>query len=212
MNRILGLAAFALGLAAIAWVAAGYVGLAFYDSGARSIYANKPIRSLADTRDLKLRVAQSDLWIAIASAMGAKATPMALEDIVAGAHTGLVDAAENNLPTYDGYGHHAVFKYFNYTEHAMAPDMLVISRKRWDSLSPEDQALIADAARESVPVMRGYWREREESARKSAAAAGTVFVKDVDKSSFQSAMRPVYDKFISSAQQKALFQAIKAMK
>jgi len=41
----------------------GYVGLAYYDSGARSIYTKKPVRVLADMKGLKLRVQQSDLWV-----------------------------------------------------------------------------------------------------------------------------------------------------
>jgi TRAP-type C4-dicarboxylate transport system substrate-binding protein len=60
--------------------------------------------------------------------------------------------------------------------------------------------------------MRRLWREREESAHQSALSAGTVFVRDVDKASFQSAMRPVYDKFVTSPQQKALFRTIEAMR
>jgi hypothetical protein len=53
--------------------AVGFVGLAFYDSGARSIYAKKPIRTVADAKGLKIRVQQSDLWVALVSAMGANA-------------------------------------------------------------------------------------------------------------------------------------------
>lgn len=191
---------------------AGCIGLALYDSGARSIYTTKPIRSMPDVRGLKLRVMQSDLWVAVANAMGAKATPMAMDEIIPGFRTGLLEGAENNIPTYDSYKQYEAFKYFCHTEHAMAPELLVFSKKRWDTLSAEDQTLIAEAARESVNIMRRFWREREESARKNAAAAGAIFITDVDKASFQNAMRPVYDKFIASPQQKALFQAIQAMK
>jgi tripartite ATP-independent transporter DctP family solute receptor len=189
-----------------------YVGLAFFDCGARNVYANKPIRSLADMRDLKLRVMQSDLWIAIAKAMGAVPTPMAMEDIITGFMTGLVEAGEGNTPTFYDYKHHGAAKYYCLTEHAMVPELVVFSKKRWDTLAPGDQALIAEAARESISVMRRLWREREESAHQSALSAGTVFVRDVDKASFQSAMRPVYDKFVTSPQQKALFRTIEAMR
>ncbi len=191
---------------------AGFIGLALYDSGARSIYAGKPIHSIADMRDLKLRVMPSDLWVAVASAMGARATPMAMDEIITGYRTGLVDGAENNIPTYDSYKHFEAFKYFCLTEHSMAPELLVFSKKRWATLAEEDRAIIANAARESVSLMRRYWHEREDSARKNAAAAGAVFVADVNKASFRDAMRPVYNKFLTTAQQKALFQAIQSMK
>ena len=191
---------------------AGFVGLAFYDSGTRSIYANQPVRSVNDVRGMRLRVQQSDLWVAIAEAMGAKATPMAMQDLVMGQRTGLVDAAENNLSSYDGGRHYEAFRYFCRTEHSMAPEILVMSKKRWDTLSAEDRTLLTEAARESVAIMRNFWQAREDLAYKNAQTAGTVFVDDVDKTSFQNAMKPVYQRFITNPQQKALFNAIKAIK
>jgi tripartite ATP-independent transporter DctP family solute receptor len=190
----------------------GYVGLAFYDSGERSVYATKPIRTLADMKNLRLRVQQSDLWIAIANAMGAQAVPMNLAEIVPACRAGLIDAAENNILSFEMQKHNDAFKYYCHTDHSMLPELLLFSKKRWDSLEQKDQMLILEAARESVPLMRRFWREREDAARKAVVSAGTVIVKDVDRASFQNAMRPVYDKFISSPQQKALFQAIRQMK
>ena len=58
----------------------GFVGLAFYDSGARSIYAKKPIKTVADVKGMKIRVQQSDLWVALVGAMGGNATPMPYGD------------------------------------------------------------------------------------------------------------------------------------
>jgi tripartite ATP-independent transporter DctP family solute receptor len=186
----------------------GFVGMAFFDSGARSVYANKPVRSLADMRDVKLRVPQSDLWVAVATAMGAHATPMGLDEIVAAQRMGLVDAAENNLPSYEGFKHFEIFKYFSFTEHSMAPDILVFSKKRWDMLAEEDRKIIAEAAREAVTIMRRLWKEREEQAMRAVAAGGTTFIRDVDKPSFERAMRSVYDKFVTTPEQRNLLKAI----
>lgn len=191
---------------------AGFIGMGFYDSGVRSIYAGKPVRSISDMRGMRLRVPQSDLWIAVANAMGAKATPMGIDAIVDGQRMGLIDAAENNIPSYEGFKHFEVFKYFSQTEHAMPPDILVFSKKTWDILSEDDRQLLRQVAKESVLQMRRYWGERENAARKNVTAAGSVFVTDVDKASFQSAMRPVYDKFVVSPQQQALLKAIQSMK
>ncbi|GAB4057351.1 TRAP transporter substrate-binding protein DctP [Uliginosibacterium sediminicola] len=189
----------------------GYVGLAFYDSGVRSIYTNKPVRSLADVRGMKLRVPQSDLWIAVANAMGATATPMSIDEIISGQRTGLIDAAENNLLAYESFKHFNVFKYFSSTEHSMAPDVLIFSKKIWDSLSEEDRQLIKDAAKASVPSMRRFWSEKESAARKSLTAAGTTFVSGADRKPFQDAMRPVYDKFVTTEKQRSLLRAIQQM-
>lgn len=192
---------------------AGCIGLAFYEGGTHSIYSTQPIRTVTDMRGRKFRVMlQSDLWNAIAEAMGAKAMPMAQDGITPSVRAGLIDTAENNLLVFDSYKHHEDFKYYCMTEHSMAPDILVFSKKRWNTLAEEDRAIIAQAARESVDVMRRLWREKEEAARTNAAVAGVNFVKNVDKNAFRNAMRPVYDRFVTSAQQKALFQAIVGMK
>ncbi len=67
----------------------GFIGLAFYDSGARSIYAKKPVRTVADAKGLKIRVQQSDLWVALVGAMGANPTPMPYGEVYTGLKTGL---------------------------------------------------------------------------------------------------------------------------
>ena len=57
----------------------GFVGVAFYDSGARSIYTvKKPIKTLGDVKGLKVRVQQSDLWVSLLEAMGARPPPCPL--------------------------------------------------------------------------------------------------------------------------------------
>jgi len=102
--------------------AQGFVGLAFYDSGARSIYTvKKPIKTLADAKGLKVRVQQSDLWVSLLEAMGANATPMPYGEVYTALKTGLVDAAENNYPSYESSRHFEVAKYYNKTEHSLAP-------------------------------------------------------------------------------------------
>lgn len=191
---------------------AGLVGLCFYDGGARSVYANRPVHSVQDMRGLRLRVMNSEMWIAVARAMGAEPTPMAMDEILAAQKMGLIDAAENNIPSYDSYRHHEVFKVFSCTEHAMVPELIVCSRPRWETLDPADRELIAAAAQDSVPLMRKFWLEREELARKNAVAAGASFVTDIDKASFQTAMKPLYDRMVTTAEMRSLLKAIQDTK
>jgi tripartite ATP-independent transporter DctP family solute receptor len=190
---------------------AGYVGLAFYDSGARSIYAKKPIRTVADAKGLKIRVQQSDLWVALVGAMGANATPMPYGEVYTGLKTGLIDAAENNIPSYDTAKHVEVVKYYSKTEHSMAPEILVMSKVVWDKLPPADQAMIRAAAKASVPYEREKWDEQEAKSLASVKAQGAQIV-EVDKKSFQSVMAPVYDKFMTTPEMKRLIKAIQETK
>ena len=83
----------------------GFVGLCLYESGARSIYAKKPVKTIADMKGLKVRVQQSDLMVSMIGALGASATPMPFAEVYTGLKTGLLDAAENNIPSYEEAKH-----------------------------------------------------------------------------------------------------------
>ena len=186
--------------------AEGLVGLAFYDSGARSIYAKKPVRTLADAKGLKIRVQQSDLWVALVSAMGANATPMPYGEVYTGLKTGLIDAAENNIPSFDTAKHVEAVKVYSKTEHSMAPEILVMSKVIYDKLPKADQDLIRAAAKESVAFERQKWDEQEAKSLASVKAQGAEIV-EVDKKSFQAVMGPVYDKFMTTPDMKRLVKA-----
>jgi TRAP-type C4-dicarboxylate transport system substrate-binding protein len=70
--------------------AQGFIALVFYDSGSRSIYSvKKQIKSLADVKGMKIRVQQSDLWVALLEAMGANATPMPYGEVYTALKTGV---------------------------------------------------------------------------------------------------------------------------
>ncbi|WGT64900.1 TRAP transporter substrate-binding protein [Variovorax paradoxus] len=186
----------------------GLVGLAFYDSGARSIYAKKPVKTLADAKGLKIRVQQSDLWVALVSAMGANATPMPAGEVFTALKTGLIDAAENNIPSYDGFKHYEAVKFYSRTEHSMAPEMLVMSKAIYDKLPKADQDLFRATAKESVAFQRKKWDEQEAKSLEVVTKGGAQIVADVDKASFRSAMTPVYTKFISTPDLQRLVKAV----
>jgi TRAP-type C4-dicarboxylate transport system substrate-binding protein len=79
----------------------GFIGLAFYDSGIRSIYtARRPVRTIEDLRGLRIRIQQSDLMSKMVSALGAKPVGLPYGQIATALTANLVDGAENNWPSY----------------------------------------------------------------------------------------------------------------
>jgi len=167
----------------------GMVGLAFYDSGARSLYsATKPVKTLADVKGMKIRVQQSDLFVAMVEALGANPTPMPYGEVYTALKTGIVDAAENNFPSYESSRHFEAAKYYTLTEHSMAPEVLVFSKVVWDTLSADQQALIRKAAKDSVPHMRKLWDEREGKARQTVEAGGAEIIALEDRQAWGDAM------------------------
>ncbi|HEX6704494.1 MAG TPA: TRAP transporter substrate-binding protein [Albitalea sp.] len=190
----------------------GFVGLAFYDSGARSIYANKPVHSAADTKGMKIRVQQSDLWVSVINAMDANPTPMPAGEVYTALKTGLIDAAENNVPSYDGFKHFEAAKFYSRTEHSMAPEMLLMSKVVFDKLPKGDQDLIRSAAKDSVAFQRKKWDEQEVKSLAAVKAGGAEIVANVDKASFQARMAPVYAKFATTPDLQRLVKAIQETK
>jgi tripartite ATP-independent transporter DctP family solute receptor len=176
----------------------GMVGLAYYDSGARSMYNRvRPINTLADMRGMKIRVQQSDLFIALIQALGANPTPMPFGEVFSALQTGVIDGAENNWPSYESTRHFEVAKFYSETEHSMSPEVLVMSKRAWDRLSAGDRDIVRAAARESVPHMRRLWEAREKSAEAAVRARGSQ-VNKVEKAPFIAAMGPVFQRFANT--------------
>jgi tripartite ATP-independent transporter DctP family solute receptor len=189
---------------------AGFVGLCLYESGARSMYAKKPIKSVADMKGLKVRVQQSDLWVSLVNAMGASPTPMPFAEVYTGLKTGLIDAAENNIPSYEETKHYESAPIFSETMHVMSPEVLVFSKKVWDTLAPDEQAAIRKAAKESVPYYVKLWDAREKDARAAVLKGGAKIIDSaqIDKKSFVDVEKPVWDKYASTPELKSLVQDI----
>jgi tripartite ATP-independent transporter DctP family solute receptor len=189
----------------------GYVGLAYYDGGSRSFYNNqKPITSIDDLKGMKMRVMQSDIFVDMMTAMGASATPMPFGEVYSGIQTGVIDGAENNWPSYESSGHFEVAKYYTIDEHLIVPEVLVMSKVSWDKLTPEDQAIVMAAAKESVPVMRKMWKEREKASEEKIRAAGAEIITEIDKTPFIEAMIPVYEKHVTSPEMRDLVKRIQS--
>lgn len=189
----------------------GLIGLAFYDAGARSIYAKKPVRNVQEARGLKVRVPQTDVWVAAMAAIGANATPMPIGEVYTGLKTGLIDAAENNLPSYEGFRHMEAANVYSRTEHAMTPDVLFISQRVWRKLTPDQQAQLRAAARASVQLQRQLWDAAEAKSLERAKAAGAQIV-DADRESFRRAMAPVYARFVNTPDLQRLVRSIQETK
>jgi tripartite ATP-independent transporter DctP family solute receptor len=173
----------------------GFVGLTFYDSGARSIYNSvRAIRSIADMKGLRLRVQQSELMSDMIKALGADPIELPYGQVRTGLATKLIDGAENNWPSYVTTDHYKYAGYYTLTEHTMSPEVLVMSQKAWDSLSAEDRKIFRDAAIESSHFMRERWKALEERSRRQAESAGVTIITDFDRKPFEAAMDGIYAK------------------
>jgi TRAP-type C4-dicarboxylate transport system substrate-binding protein len=106
----------------------------------------------------------------------------------------LIDGAENNWPSYVTTGHYKSARYYTLTEHTMSPEVLIMSLGAWNSLSPEEQKIFREAARESNRYMREQWLVLEKGSREHAESAGVAIVSSFDRKPFEDAMSSVYAK------------------
>jgi tripartite ATP-independent transporter DctP family solute receptor len=180
------------------------VGLAIYDSGARCFYNTKhPIVEPHDLHGLKLRVASSDIFIQLMRLLGANPTPMSLGDTFSGMETHMIDGAENNLRSFHSSRHFEAAHYWSQSDHSYAPDVLLISRRSFEALSPADRQLLLETARASVQVMREQWDASESVARKAVTDFGIRF-NDVDMPAFRKAAAPLLDRYLQQPELAAL--------
>ncbi|HZR90495.1 MAG TPA: TRAP transporter substrate-binding protein [Bradyrhizobium sp.] len=173
----------------------GFVGLAFYDSGARSLYSSiRPVHSLLDLKGLRIRVQQSELMSDMVRALGAEPVELPYGQVLTALATHLIDGAENNWPSYITTEHYKYAGYYTLTEHTMSPEVLLMSLKAWESLSSEDQQIFREAAAASSRFMHQKWRDLEQRSREQAQDVGVTVIKDFDRRPFQAAMAPIYEK------------------
>lgn len=190
----------------------GMIGLCFYDSGERSFYNTKrPIRDPADMRGMKLRVPNSDLYVAMVKALGADATPMPLGEVYQALVQGVIDGAENNWPSYEVGRHFEAAPNYSLTRHVMAPEALVMSAIRWNKLTSADQDLVLACAQESVPYMRGLWTSEVEASRTRLLASGVRENEIEDVAAFSDLMRPVWSQFVRTAEHRKLVEDIESL-
>lgn len=189
----------------------GLVGLAWMDGGARSFYNKvRDINKVEDLKGLKIRMMGNPIFVDTMNALGGNGVAMGMDQVMNALQTGVVDGAENNAPSYDSFGHVPVAKHYSLTEHLIIPELLVFSRKSFDALSKEDQALVLKFGKETQLEQRKLWDERVEASMKKIKDAGINVITIADKKPFQDAVKPVWDKY--GAKYSALVKRIQDVK
>ncbi len=182
-------------------------GLTFYDAGSRSFYSTKPMESPADLEGQKLRVMESNTAMTMVDMLGGSPTPIAWGELYTALQQGIVDGAENNLPSFYLSRHYEVCKYYMMDEHTALPDELLISTLVWDKLSEEEQGWLKEAAMESSEYEKKIWHEAEMEALEAIQEAG-VEVTYPEQEEFRAMVEPMYKEFKKDPEMKAVIEEI----
>jgi len=185
-------------------------GLTYYDSGKRSFYTkDRPIETPSDLQGMRVRVMESQMAVNMIETMGGAPTPISFGELYTALQQGVVDGAENNLPSFLSTRHYEVARYLSLDEHTMLPDVLLIGTHSWDLLTEQEQIWVQEAADSSAIFQRKIWAEAELEALRIVKEDG-VQVNYPDKGPFMESTRPIYETLrISNPQLYQLAQRIR---
>ena len=170
------------------------VALGWMDAGTRNVYAKKAVTGPADLKGMKIRMMGNPLFVETMNAMGGNGVAMGFNELFSALQTGVVDGAENNPPTLLAQNHYTVSKVMSLTGHLIIPEIFVFSKRTWDTLSKEDQALVKKLSAEAQQEQRKLWDAYTQEAETKLKAAGVQFVA-TDKAAFYKATQPIRDKY-----------------
>ncbi len=143
-------------------LAQGFKGICYMDAGWRSFYTKEghPVRSIGDLQGLKIRCINAPTMIKAIQALGANTTNIEWGELYSALQQGIVDGAENNIPSLYSSRQYEVVKYYTLDRHMAVPDVVVASAKVWRGLSGADRALFLECFREAAKEERRLWAER----------------------------------------------------
>jgi tripartite ATP-independent transporter DctP family solute receptor len=170
-------------------------GMCYYDAGSRSFYTKEiPIRQPKDLSGLKIRVQKSPTSVRMIQTLGGSATPIAFGELYTALQQGVVDGAENNPPSFYLTRHYEVCKYYSLDQHTSVPDIVLISTRVWESLTPQEQQWLQEAVDESVDHQRQLWKESEAEAMAAVQKAGVEVIYP-DKTPFREAVKTMHESY-----------------
>ena len=135
--------------------------LGYLDSGARNFFTDKEVKTPDDLKGAKIRVMASPVMVNTMKALGATGVPVAWSELYTALQTGVVDGAENNHPSVVAKKFYEVSKYYTLDEHMRIPDVLAMSMKLYNSLTPEQKKAVEEAGQRMQAYMRGAWHVSE---------------------------------------------------
>ncbi len=170
-------------------------GICYFDAGVRSFYTKTPVKSPDDLRGMKIRVQKSVMMQTLVETLGASPQQIAFSELYTALDTGVVQGAENNIPSYYTTRHYMIAPYYVFDEHVYLPDILLMSAKRWNALTPDEQQIIMDSAAVAKEFQKELWKKENEEQIAKMKEEGVTFTRLDSKEAFMQATKPIYDPF-----------------
>jgi len=176
----------------------GLVGLGFWDLGFRNVTNSKhPIAKGEDLDGLKLRVIPNPVFLETFKTFKANPVPMPFGELYSALETHAVDGQENPFSVILSNKFYEVQKYVSATNHVYASNILLVSKKFWDKLTPAEQKILQDAANEAIVYQRQVSRDIAGKAVAELKAKGMQYTElaPAEIAKMQAAVKPIHQKF-----------------
>ena len=154
----------------------GIKGLAYWDNGFKSFSANKPLKTPADFRALKMRIQSSKVLESQMRALGALPQVMAFSEVYQALQTGVVDGTENphsNLYTQKMF---EVQKHVTLSDHGYLGYAVITNKKFWDGLPADVRGQLEQAMKEATVFANKIAQEENDQALEKVKASGKTQV------------------------------------
>lgn len=193
----------------------GIVGLNYWENGFRHLTNNaKEVTTAEDIKGLKIRTLENSLHVDAWKALGASPTPLAYTELYTALQQGVVDGQENPYGNVSTAKFYEVQKYLTNTGHVYNASIFMISKKFWDSLTAEEQAIVKAAAEEAKVYQRAENQKEGEQALAFIKEKGMV-VSDLaegEKEKIREKLQPVYEKYTEQIGKELVDKVLEAVK
>jgi tripartite ATP-independent transporter DctP family solute receptor len=142
---------------------------------------DKKINTPADMAGIKLRMPGGEAWQFLGKSLGANPVAMAYAEVYTGLQTGAIDGQDNPLPNVQNMKFYEVMSQIVLTSHLVGFDLLTVSSKTWNAMSPELQKKFQKAADDAIDWSTGQHLAREKELASSFEKKGLkIYKPDVD--------------------------------
>lgn len=176
----------------------------------RNLTSNRPIKTPSDLNKLIVRIPNVPLFVKAWEALGAKPTPMALNEVFTSLQQGTIEGQENPIDLIYTSGFYEVQKYVNLTEHVYSWLYIVVGKKQLDSLSPEMKEKVFEASKIAQEYGIEEFNKMQTEYVKLLEDKGVTFV-EVDKKAFEDTVKPVMEASLDE-EQKVIYNKILNLK
>jgi len=195
--------------------AAGLVNLAYWENGFRNLTNSKrPVSKVEEFDGMKIRIMQNNIFLDTFKTLSANPTPMAFGEVFTALETKAIDGQENPFATIETSKLYEVQKYLSVTRHAYSPFFVLYSKKLWDQLNPQEQAVLREAALEAQTVQRDASRAQDAKSLASLKTNGMQVneISPAEKARIVAKLQPVYDKHVPAIGAEAVNVLLDALK